>query len=111
MHPNVVLIGTAGLGSGSEQLGGLILANFLRILGERDELPAYLILWNDGVRTALPDGIWIEHLKRLEGRGVRIIACRTCIEYFGLEGQTAVGETGTMSQIQEILLTNKVLTV
>jgi len=111
VHYDVILIGSAGLGSGDPQLGGLILANFLRLLGERPEKPESIILWNDGVRIALEGSIWIDHLKNLQSQGVRIISCRTCIEYFGLEGQTAAGEIGTMHQIQEILFTKSVLTV
>jgi len=108
---DAILIGSTGLGSGNQELGGLILANFLRILGERDELPDYLVLWNEGVKIALADSLSMAHLKKLEERGVKIISCRTCVEYLGLEGQTAVGEIGTMHEIQEILLASRVLTV
>ena len=111
MQTDVILIGSTGLGAGDSQLGGLILANFLRLLGEHDDRPEYLILWNDGVRIALEGSLWIAHLKKLDELGVKIISCRTCIEFFGIEDQTAVGEIGTMLQIQEILFTNQVLTV
>lgn len=111
MDANVIVIGSNGLGVGSPELGGLLLANFLRILGEREQVPEYIVLWNDAVKITLAGSMWLNHLKNLEERGVRIIACRTCIEYFGLEGQTAVGEIGTMPQIQELLLTNQVLTI
>ena len=111
METNVVLIGSTELGAGNPDLGGLILANFLRILGEREKLPEYIILWNNGVNIALENSMWIHHLKTLENRGVKIVSCFTCIEFLGVEGQTVVGEIGNMSQIQELLLTNRVLTV
>lgn len=111
MNYDVILIGQAGLGAGDAQLGGLILANFLRLLGEREDKPEYIILWNEGVRIAVEGSSWIEHLKRLEEQGVKIICCRTCIEFLGLEGQIAVGEIGNMPGIQEILFTKRVLTV
>jgi hypothetical protein len=108
---NIIVIGSTGLGAGSEELGGLILANFLRLLGEREQKPNYVILWNCGVKIALEGSLWLQHLKNLESSGVKIISCRTCLEYLGLEDKTAVGEIGTMPQIQELLLTNSVLTV
>ena len=111
MDYDVVLIGNAGLGAGDPQLGGLILANFLRLLGEREEKPEYIILWNEAVKIAVEGSNWLDHLKRLEEQGVKIISCRTCIEYFGLEDQIAAGEIGTMIQIQEILFSKRVLTV
>ncbi|MCX6374997.1 MAG: hypothetical protein NTU88_02970 [Armatimonadetes bacterium] len=110
MNYDVILIGNAGLGAGN-QLGGLILANFLRLLGERESLPKCVILWNEGVRIAVEGSDWIAHLRRLEERGVRIISCRTCIEFLGLEGRIAVGEIGNMAQIEDILFSSKVLTV
>ena len=111
MNYDVILIGQPGLGAGDPQLGGLILANFLRLLGEREDKPEYIILWNEGVRIAVEGSSWLNHLKVLVEQGVRIISCRTCIEFLGLEGQTAVGEIGNMMQIQEILFSKKVLTV
>ncbi len=111
MNNNVILIGSASLGAADKELGGVLLANFLRLLGEREELPEFVVLWNEGVRATVDGSIWIDHMKKLEGRGVRIISCRTCVEYFGLEGQIGAGEIGTMPQIQEILLANRVLTV
>lgn len=108
---NVVLVGSAGLGGSDVELGGILLANFLRILGEREELPEYLILWNEGVNLVVEGCMWLDHVKKLEERGVKIISCRTCVEFLGFEGRIAVGEIGTMPQIQEILLSNSVLTV
>ncbi len=111
MNYDVILIGQPGLGAGDPQLGGLILANFLRLLAERDDRPEYIILWNEGVRIAVEGSNWIDHLKRLEGQGVRIICCQTCVEFLGLEGRIAVGEIGNMPGIQEILFSKRVLTV
>ncbi len=111
MNCDVVLIGQAGLGAGDPQLGGLILANFLRLLGEREDRPEYIILWNEGVRIAVEGSNWINHLRRLEEQGVKIVCCQTCIEFLGLEGRIAVGEIGNMPGIQDILFTRRVLTV
>lgn len=111
MNYDVVLIGQAGLGAGDPQLGGLILANFLRLLGEREDRPEYIILWNEGVRIAVEGSNWINHLKRLDEQGVKIVCCQTCIEFLGLEGKIAVGEIGNMPGIQDILFTRRVLTI
>lgn len=111
MNYDVILIGNAGLGAGNQQLGGLILANFLRLMGDRESLPEYIILWNEGVTIAVSGSNWIEHLKRLQDLGVRIILCRTCLEFFGLEAQIGVGEIGNMPQIQDIIFSKRILTV
>ena len=111
MTHDVILIGQAGLGSGDHKLGGMILANFLRLLGERESQPEYIILWNEGVRIATEGSAWLNHLKNLHERGVKILSCQTCVEFFGLQGRVAVGEITGMPQIQEIIFTRRVLTV
>ncbi len=111
MNYDVILIGQPGLGSGDPQLGGLLLANFLRLLGERERKPQFIILWNEGVKIAADGSHWINHLKLLEEQGVEIICCQTCVEFLGLEGRIAVGVIGNMPGIQEILFAKRVLTV
>jgi len=111
MNHDVILIGQAGLGSGDIKLGGMILANFLRLLAERESLPEYIVLWNEVVKIAVQDSSWINHLKNLEAKGVKIVSCQTCVEFFGLEGQIAAGEVTGMAQIQEIIFSRSVLTV
>ena len=111
MNHDVILIGQGGLGSGDAQLGGLILANFLRLLGERESLPEYIILWNEGGKIAVEGSPWLNPLKNLEDKGVKIVSCQTCIEFLGFDGTIAVGEVTGMVQIQEIIFTRRVLTV
>ena len=111
MTSEVVLIGSDMLGAPDPQLGGVLMGNFLRLMGDRDELPSYIILWNGGVRLAAVDSAHLDHLKRLQQRGVSIILCRTCVEYFGLDDKVDAGEIDGMVRIQDILFSHKVLTV
>ncbi len=111
MNQQVILIGTNGLGKGDDTLGGLIMANFLRLLGERPDKPTHLICWNTGVRLMAEGSIVLDHLRALEKAGVKILACRTCCEFLGIEEQIVVGEITGMAQIQEILFSSTVLTV
>lgn len=111
MVNEVVLIGSNILGSPDEKLGVILMSNFLRLLGQREELPKYIILWNGAVKLAAKDTETIEFLQALEDRGVSIISCRTCVEYFGLEESMGVGEIDGMVRIQDILTGHNVLTV
>lgn len=111
MKHEVILVGANGLGTGNEQLGTLIMANFLRLLGERDDRPEYIVFWNVGVKLLVEGSVCLEHLKKLDELGVKLIACRTCVEFLGVEEQVRVGEIRTMLQIQELLFTKSVLTV
>lgn len=111
MKSEVILIGSDQLGSGDSQLGKILLGNFLKNLCDRDSLPRFIVLWNSGVTTATAGSDALDYLKRIQNRGVAIVCCRTCVEYFGLEGKIAVGEVDGMVRILDILSSHTVLTV
>jgi len=104
MQSKVFLIQSEGLGKGDDPLGTMLMANFLRLLGESKEKPETLIFWNTGVRLVCEDSYALGHLKRLEDQGVEILACTTCLEYFDLVDKLKVGKPTTMvKSIQSIL--------
>ena len=111
MVSNAVLIGSDTLGSPDAKLGAILISSFLRLLGQRDEVPKYIILVNGGVKLAVKGAEAQEFLKVLEDRGTRIISCRTCVEYFGVEANIGVGEIDGMVRIQDVLTTHQVLTI
>jgi selenium metabolism protein YedF len=99
-----ILIQSAVLGRGNDELGELSMSNFLRLLVESQDKPAALIFWNTGVKLAA-EGSWaLVHLKKLEEQGVEILACSTCLEYFDLTGKLKVGKpTNMVKSIDAIL--------
>jgi len=111
MAAKLILIGSDSLGAPEPDLGRLLMGNFLRNLGDRADLPNCIVLWNGGVLLAAADSPVLDHLKRLDERGVAIVSCRTCIEYFELESKVGVGQVDGMVGILERLSTHEVLTV
>jgi selenium metabolism protein YedF len=94
------------LGRGNDELGMMLMANFLRLLGESREKPAALVLMNTGVRL-VGEGSWaLTHLKALEGQGVEILACRTCLEYFELTDKQKVGKPTNMAKTIESMMSS-----
>lgn len=106
MTSKVILIQSEVLGRGDDELGRLLMASFLRSLGESQEKPATLVFWNTGVRLAC-DGSWaLGHLKTLEEQGVEILACTTCLEYFDLTDELKVGQPTTMVRSVQSMLSS-----
>ena len=96
MTSKTILIQSDTLGKGSDELGELLMAGFLRLLGENPEKPGSIIFWNSGVRLVC-EGSWaLEHLKKLEEQGVEILACTTCLEFFELQDKLKIGKPTTM---------------
>jgi selenium metabolism protein YedF len=96
MSQKVFLIQSEGLGKGDDKLGALLMANFLRLLGESATKPKALVFWNTGVRLVCEGSQVLGYLKRLEELGIEILSCTTCLEYFNLLDKLKIGTPTTM---------------
>jgi len=99
-----VLITSAGIGSGDEKLAALLMRGFLYTLTEGEITPARIILMNGGVRLAVEGSDALVNLRRLADRGVEILACGTCLEFYQLKDALAVGRVSNMYEIAGLLL-------
>lgn len=107
----VLLLGSEGMGRGDDSLGLTILGNFLKTLVGNPLRPEKIVCWNAGVKLLTRDSPVIAQLQDLEGVGVEILACKTCVEHFGLQQKLRAGEISTMPVISDLLLRSDVLTV
>ena len=96
MTSKVILVQSEVLGTGDDELGMMLMSNFLRLLGESPAKPAALVFWNTGVRLVCAGSWALAHLKKLEEQGVELLACGTCLEYFDLVDKLKVGKPTTM---------------
>ena len=91
------------MGKVDNQLGHVLIKAFLNTLTDRDDAPSRLILFNTGVALACGEAETIEALKRLESRGVTILACGTCLDFLGLKESLKVGTVSNMYEIVDTL--------
>ena len=104
MRPKTFLIQSEVLGRGDEQLGSMLMSNFLRLLGDSEDKPGSMIFWNTGARLVCEGSPVLHRLKQLEEQGVELLACATCLEHFELTDKLAVGKpTNMMKSIQAML--------
>ncbi len=106
----VLVLGHDGMGHGDPKLGQQILATFLR------KSPALkltaIVLFNSGVKLATAGSPVLTELRQLHDNGVDIHACGTCVDYFELRDQIAVGEPSNMDAIvAELGRAEKVITL
>lgn len=100
----VVYINSHLLGVGDEALGSFLMKAFLKTLVEFERKPDRLILINSGVQLASEDSKVLETLETLAGRGVEIVACGTCVDFYGLKDKVRVGRISNMYEIIQSLL-------
>ncbi len=95
----MVLIVQDKIGRGDDQLGALLMQNFLKTLKEMGPSLWRLVFLNSGVKLTVEGAEALEPLKELESEGVSILVCGTCLNHFGLLEKKQVGETTNMLDI------------
>jgi len=99
----VALITSDRLGSGDDELGAVLMKNFLITLLELEPPPAQVFFMNGGVRLTVAGADTLEALNRLACAGVDIASCGLCLDFFGLKEQLAVGRVGNMLETVQAL--------
>jgi selenium metabolism protein YedF len=96
----VVVISHNGMGSGSEELGKILLQACVNTLKEVSPLPSAILCYNAGVFAAVEGAPTVPALAELEKQGVTLLVCGTCVDYFEMKDKVAVG---TISNMYDIL--------
>lgn len=95
---NIYLFADDKIGGGDEKLGKLLLKMAIYTIANGDELPCSIIFINAGVRVVCSESA--HELKEMENKGVRILVCGTCADYYDIKGSLPCG---TVSNMYEIL--------
>ncbi len=100
----VLLLSSDQIGRGEPELGGILMRSFLYTLGEIEPRPETLILLNSGVKLAVEGSPVLGDLQSLEQKGLQILVCGTCLDYYQLKERLAVGSISNMYTIAETLM-------
>lgn len=101
MSDTIILAARDGMGSSDAELQHKLFDTYLRLLVENDTLPAAICFYTDGVKLVVEGSPVLERLAELEQKGVRLIVCSTCLNYYGLTDKVRAGITGGMGDILE----------
>lgn len=94
---NLIYVNSETLGTGSDELGKILMRNFLLTLKTDESLKIKSIfLVNGGVKLACEGSHVLDVLKEFAAAGAKIFSCGTCLDYFGIKEKLAVGEPGNM---------------
>lgn len=99
----VVLLTRDTLGHGSDELGAVLMKAYFTTLVEAKPWPRRIFMLNSGVKLAVSGSPVLSHLQELVAGGVDVMSCGTCVDYFHLKDQVAVGGVTNMYTIQEEL--------
>jgi selenium metabolism protein YedF len=103
--PLVLVVPSEFMGRGEhDELGNLLVRAFFHTLGEVEPLPQTIVFFNSGAKLVAQGSPILEDLCALSEQGIEILACGTCLEYYGLKEKLAVGEISNMYTIAETML-------
>ncbi|MCF8404832.1 MAG: sulfurtransferase-like selenium metabolism protein YedF [Bacteroidales bacterium] len=100
----VIMLAKDRLGEGSDELGNALVGALLNSALAQDVLPQKIIFMNSGINLVTKGSLFLHLLKELESRGVDIISCGTCLDYFGKMDELIVGRVTNMHEILESML-------
>jgi intracellular sulfur oxidation DsrE/DsrF family protein len=95
----LIVINNDGMGQADRPLCHMLIRNYLRLLAENDMLPGAIAFYTEGVRLVIDGSPVLDDLRALEQKGVHLLICKTCIDYYQVADQVRVGIVGGMGDI------------
>lgn len=99
----VLLVTSNKIGKGEEKLGIKLMDSYFYVLNEGEELPTHIVFMHEGVKLAVEDTPVLPSLRDLEAKGVKILSCGTCLDYYNIKDKLKVGKVGNMYGARDIL--------
>jgi intracellular sulfur oxidation DsrE/DsrF family protein len=97
----VILLTRNGMGEADQVLQYKLLGTYLKLLEEHNILPGAICFYTEAVHLVVEGSPVLDTLQSLERKGVRLILCSTCLNYFNLTDKVKVGIVGGMGDILE----------
>lgn len=99
----VILVSSDKLGSGDDKLGTMLMKSYLYALSESNKLPTDILFLNSGVKLTIEGSDSLQSLNKLKERGVNILSCGTCLDFYEIKDKLAIGEITNMYTIVETM--------
>jgi hypothetical protein len=98
---SVILIPRKGMGEAPPELKGKLIQTYFRLIDEANTLPGVICFYAEGVHLVVTGSPVLQVLRSLESKGVRLVICGTCLNFYGLNEKVEVGIVGGMTDIIE----------
>lgn len=100
----VILVTSDRLGDGGEELGRLLMKNFIITLLDLERLPDRMLFLNSGVLLTSEGSEVLEALETLGNRGVEILSCGICLDFYHKKESLRAGAATNMFTTAESLM-------
>lgn len=100
----VMLVTSDRLGNGDDELGRLLMKNFIITLLELERLPDRVLFVNSGALLTTEGSEVLEALDSLGNKGVEILTCGVCLDFYHRKDKLKAGSVTNMLTIAESLM-------
>jgi sulfur relay (sulfurtransferase) complex TusBCD TusD component (DsrE family) len=97
----LILVTNDGMGRTDTELQHKLAGIYLKLLDENNMLPGAICFYADGVKLVVEGSPVLDQLRSLEKKGVHLVVCKTCLDFFGMLDKVKVGIVGGMTDIIE----------
>lgn len=89
------------IGTTEGELGGNLAKMAILTLSESEDLPAYMLFMNEGVKLVAGDCPQqnIDSLNAMIEKGTKVLVCGTCLNFYGIKDELKVGTVSNMYDI------------
>jgi len=101
MKDTVIIVTNNGMGKADLPLQQKLMGKYLELLTLNTNMPAAICFYTEGIKLVIDDSPVLGQLKALEDKGVRLIVCSTCLDYYDVTDRVTIGIVGGMSDIIE----------
>lgn len=99
-----MLITSDRLGNGADELGRLLMKNFIITLLDLERLPDRMLFVNSGALLTTEGSEVLEALDALGNKGVEILTCGVCLDFYHRKDKLMAGSVTNMLTIAESLM-------
>lgn len=99
----VIFVGSNVVGAGDDKLGAVLMKSYMYALSESSVLPKAMLFANGGVKLTTEGSDVLNSLKSIEKKGVNIMSCGTCLDFYNLKDKLVVGTVTNMYNIVELM--------
>jgi len=106
----VVYVAADVMGAGDDELGHILMKNFIFTLAELETPPDAILFVNGGVRLTTEGSDVIEPLEKLACNGTDIASCGLCLEFYDLKDKLKVGRpTNMLDTVEQLTRAGRVI--
>lgn len=99
----IVVFSSDKMGEGDDNLGRLLIGNFIRAIKDLDLLPDKIVFYNSGVHLVSDKSPVAGQLGELEKMGVTLLVCETCAKHYSIVENISAGILSNMFEIAQAM--------